>query len=192
MADINLDKYLEFLIGDTSWQGETNHDRKAKENLDTVDKVLTDLEHMYIETMLNLREHHDWERGNASAEQLHKKAEEIFGRHMRTLAVRLNEQVSDMCLWSNKQAYCDDSFSSSSSLYALWLAAIADLPVVPAEDDRVYRFWVDCDEIACRTKADADEVYAAIKPLIPTIKECQYDRQEDDKPAPWYVTYYEK
>ncbi len=192
MAEINLDKYLDLLIGDTSWHGETNHDRRARENLGTVDRVLTDLEHMYVDTMLRIREHHNWEHGNASAEQLHKEAEEIFGRHMRTLAVFLNEQVSDMCLWADKQPYCDDSFSSSNSLYALWLATIADLPIAPEEDGRVYRFWADCDEIACRAKADADEVYAAIKPLIPTIKEYQYDRQKDDPIALWYIAYYEK
>lgn len=77
---INIEKYLLDYIGDVSWYGETNHDNKSNENMDTAYRVLYDLEGITQSIIEKLSEHKNYRKGNGSAEMLHKRAKEICKR----------------------------------------------------------------------------------------------------------------
>ena len=69
-------------IGSTSWQGETRHDDISSDNLEKLDKILTEIETLREILIEQLTEHRIYRKGNASAEHLHKKAKKIMEKHI--------------------------------------------------------------------------------------------------------------
>ncbi len=78
---IDLLEYIGYLIGDTSWYGETNHDDISARNLKTLDNVLSEIEYIRDYLLTRLYEHRNYRQGNASAEHLHRLAMSILERH---------------------------------------------------------------------------------------------------------------
>lgn len=79
---IDIKKYLLDYIGSTSWQGETIHDNISSDNLDKLDKILTEIETLREILIEQLTDHRIYRKGNASAEYLHKKAKRIMKKHL--------------------------------------------------------------------------------------------------------------
>ena len=78
---IDLLEYLGNKIGDTSWYGETNHDNISARNMETLDKILTEIEYIRAYLLTKLYDHEDYRKGNASAEHLHRLAMSILEKH---------------------------------------------------------------------------------------------------------------
>lgn len=78
----NMEERLINLIGDISWNGEIEHDKISLQNLDKLDKIMSELEVLRGTLMDKLTDHRVYEKGNASAEQLHNKAKEIMEKHL--------------------------------------------------------------------------------------------------------------
>ncbi len=79
---IDIKEYLLNSVGATDWNGETNHDNRSLENLDKLDDILTELEDLRNVLIGKLESHIVFAKGNASAEQLHKKAKLIREKHI--------------------------------------------------------------------------------------------------------------
>lgn len=79
---IDICKYLLNEIGDTSWWGESYHDDKSSDNLDKLDLLLFEVEDFREHLLNKLENHITYNKGNASAEHLHKKAKAIRGKHI--------------------------------------------------------------------------------------------------------------
>lgn len=93
---IDIKEYLINYIGDISWWGETNHDEKSKENMCKADEVLTLLENIREKIQDELFKHNNYNRGNGSAENLHKKAYDVLKNHC------INNSYSDLCeVWED-------------------------------------------------------------------------------------------
>lgn len=82
MININLLEYLSNEIGSTSWCGDTLLDDVVSNNLDKLDKYLTELEDIREVLLQRLYEHKGYNKENASAEYLHKKAGQIIQKHI--------------------------------------------------------------------------------------------------------------
>lgn len=82
MININLLEYLSSEIGNTSWCGDSLFDDVASNNLEKLDNYLTELEDIREVLLQRLYEHKNYNKGNASAEMLHKKAGQIIQRHI--------------------------------------------------------------------------------------------------------------
>lgn len=80
--NINLEEFILKDIGHTDWYGESNYDRKSSENLDKLDYYLCALEEIREGLILELNNHINYRKGNASAESLHRKAKEIRRKHL--------------------------------------------------------------------------------------------------------------
>ena len=80
--NIDIKEYLLDYIGSTSWQGETRHDDISSDNLDKLDKILTEIETLREILIEQLTDHRIYRKGNASAEHLHKKAKRIMEKHL--------------------------------------------------------------------------------------------------------------
>lgn len=79
---IDIREYLLNYVGNTGWEGEINHDNISSNNLDKLDEVLTEIEHLREELLFQLIEHKTYRKGNASAEHLHKKSKKIMEKHI--------------------------------------------------------------------------------------------------------------
>ena len=82
MININLLEYLSSQIGNTTWCGDTLFDDIASDNLDKLDNYLKELEDIREVLLQRLYEHKSYNKGNASAEELHKKAGKIIKKHL--------------------------------------------------------------------------------------------------------------
>lgn len=79
---IDLEEYLDNKIGHTDWYGETRYDNKSSENMDKLDETLDEIEMLREHLLSKLKDHLYYNKGNASAENLHKKAKEIMSKHI--------------------------------------------------------------------------------------------------------------
>lgn len=82
MININLLEYLSNEIGNTSWCGDSLFDDVASNNLDKLDNYLTELEDIREVLLQRLYEHKQYNKGNASAKELHNKSGKIIQKHI--------------------------------------------------------------------------------------------------------------
>lgn len=82
MININLLEYLSGQIGNTSWCGDTLFDDIASNNLEKLDYCLKEIEDIREVLLQRLYAHKKYNKGNGSAEYLHKKAKAIMKKHI--------------------------------------------------------------------------------------------------------------
>jgi len=80
--NINLEQYILNEIGDTSWWGDSEHDAQSEVNLMKLNNVLNDVENLRDHLLSLLYAHRNFNKGNASAESLHRIAKKIAKQHI--------------------------------------------------------------------------------------------------------------